>query len=127
MPKQSGAKQLQGALDKKNADGLHQPPVSDQKPELQEDTGRSHIKSPPPRGPPILQRNIEADLRQPPLSYPIAELPGETGVSRTQIYEEIRCGHLVTFKVGARRYARQEAVADWLLLLERLTAEVTGQ
>ena len=58
------------------------------------------------------------DLRQPPLSYPVAELPSETGVSRSQIYEEIRKGHLQTFKVGARRYARYEAVIDWLTRLE---------
>ena len=63
------------------------------------------------------------DLRQPPLSYPVAELPAETGVSRTQIYEEIRKGHLLTFKVGARRYARYEAVMDWLRSLERQTQQ----
>ena len=60
------------------------------------------------------------DLWQPPLSYPIAELPAETGVSRSQIYEEIRKGHLVTFKVGGRRYARYEAVIDWMERLEIL-------
>ena len=62
------------------------------------------------------------DLRQPPLSYPIAELPAETGVSRSVIYTEIRKGHLATFKVGARRYARYEAVLDWMQRLERETA-----
>ena len=59
------------------------------------------------------------DLRQPPLSYPIAELPSETGVSRTQIYGEIRKGHLITFKVGARRYARHDAVIAWMNRLEK--------
>lgn len=78
MSKQSGAEQLQEALNNKNA-----------------------------------------DLYQPPLSYPIAELPAETGVSRSQIYEEIRKGHLLTFKVGARRYARYEAVIDWMTRLEQ--------
>ena len=63
------------------------------------------------------------DLKQPPLSYPVAELPAETGVSRTQIYEEIRKGHLLTFKVGARRYARYEAVMDWLRSLEQQTQQ----
>ena len=62
------------------------------------------------------------DLRQPPLSYPIAELPAETGVSRSVIYTEIRKGHLATFKVGARRYARHEAVVDWMQRLEQETA-----
>jgi hypothetical protein len=62
------------------------------------------------------------DLRQPPLSYPIAELPAETGVSRSVIYTEIRKGHLQTFKVGARRYARHEAVIDWMLRLEQGSA-----
>ena len=38
-----------------------------------------------------------ADLRQPPLSYPIAELPAETGLSRSVIYTEIRKGNLTTF------------------------------
>lgn len=58
------------------------------------------------------------DLRQPPLSYPIAELPSETGVSRSLIYEEIRRGNLITFKVGGRRYARHEAVLEWMTHLE---------
>ena len=59
------------------------------------------------------------DLRQPPLSYPIAELPSETGVSRSVIYTEIRKGNLTTFKVGAKRYARYEAVVDWMTRLEQ--------
>jgi excisionase family DNA binding protein len=63
------------------------------------------------------------DLRQPPLSYPIAELPAETGVSRSVIYTEIRKGHLTTFKVGAKRYARYEAVMDWLKRLEIMTGQ----
>ena len=63
------------------------------------------------------------DLRQPPLSYPIAELPSETGVSRSVIYTEIRKGHLTTFKVGAKRYARYEAVMDWLKRLELMTGQ----
>lgn len=58
------------------------------------------------------------DLRQPPLSYPVAELPAETGVSRSLIYEEIRRGNLITFKVGGRRYARHESVIDWMTRLE---------
>ena len=62
------------------------------------------------------------DLRQPPLSYPVAELPAETGVSRSVIYTEIRKGNLTTFKVGARRYARHDAVIDWMLRLEREAA-----
>ena len=64
-----------------------------------------------------------ADLRQPPLSYPIAELPAETGLSRSVIYTEIRKGKLVTFKVGAKRYARYEAVVDWLSRLELMTRQ----
>ena len=63
------------------------------------------------------------DLRQHPLSYPIAELPSETGVSRSVIYTEIRKGNLTTFKVGAKRYARYEAVMDWLTSLERMTGQ----
>ena len=62
------------------------------------------------------------DLKQPPLSYPIAELPSETGVSRSVIYTEIRKGHLATFKVGARRYARHDAVINWMQRLEQETA-----
>lgn len=64
-----------------------------------------------------------ADLNQRPLSYPIAELPSETGVSRSVIYTEIRKGHLTTFKVGAKRYARYEAVIDWLNRLELMTRQ----
>ena len=67
--------------------------------------------------------NKNADLCQHPLSYPIAELPSETGVSRSVIYTEIRKGNLTTFKVGAKRYARYEAVIDWLTRLERMTSE----
>lgn len=63
-------------------------------------------------------KNTNDDLRQPPLSYPVAELPAETGVSRSKLYEEIRSGHLTTFKVGGRRYARHEAVVDWMTRLE---------
>ena len=59
------------------------------------------------------------DLRQHPLSYPVAELPSETGVSRSVIYTEIRKGNLTTFKVGAKRYARYEAVVDWMTRLEQ--------
>ena len=66
------------------------------------------------------------EMRQRPLSYPIAELPAETGVSRSQIYEEIRKGHLQTFKVGARRYARYEAVRDWMARLEQKTGQGTA-
>ena len=58
------------------------------------------------------------DLKQPPLSYPVAELPSETGVSRSKIYEEIRKGRLLTFKIGGRRFARHEAVINWLTRLE---------
>ena len=62
----------------------------------------------------------QADLIQPPLSYPVPELPGLTGVSRSAIYREIRKGRLATFKLGAKRYARHSSVVDWL---ERLEAE----
>lgn len=65
-----------------------------------------------------MQENND-DLRQPPLSYPVAELPAETGVSRSVIYTEIRKGHLTTFKVGARRYARHDAVMEWMRRLEK--------
>jgi len=70
------------------------------------------------------------DLRQPPLSYPVAELPSETGVSRSRLYEEIRRGNLTTFKLGGRRYARHEAVLEWMTNLEdqaRLPCNVVNQ
>jgi len=60
------------------------------------------------------------DLRRPPISYPVAELPAETGVSRSLIYEEIRRGNLETFKVKGRRYATHQAVIDWI---HRLTLQ----
>ena len=69
-----------------------------------------------------MQEN-DNDLRQPPLSYPIAELPAETGLSRSVIYTEIRKGNLTTFKVGAKRYARYEAVIEWLTRLEMKTSQ----
>ena len=62
-----------------------------------------------------------ADLCQPPLSYPIAELSGETGIPRTAIYEEIRRGNLRTFKVGRKRFATYESVRDWIRCLEEQT------
>ena len=115
MQNKSGAEQLQEALEKKNA-SLNAPPLSDPNPEPQKDTGQQHVMLPRVRGAPL--RNSDADIYQRPLSYPIAELPAETGVSRSQIYEEIRKGHLVTFKVGGRRYARLEAVIQWMADLE---------
>jgi hypothetical protein len=61
------------------------------------------------------------DLSRPPLAYPVAELPAETGVPRTSIYEEIRKGNLATFKVGRKRFATHEAVTDWIRRLEEQT------
>ena len=61
------------------------------------------------------------DLYIPPLSYPVTELPAETGVPRTAIYEEIRKGNLQTFKVGRKRFATHEAVTDWIHRLEEQT------
>ena len=80
---------------------------------MQQASGAAHLQC-------FQQEKEQADLVQPPLSYPVPELPGLTGVSRSVIYTEIRKGHLASFKLGAKRYVRHSSVLDWL---ERLEAE----
>jgi len=46
----------------------------------------------------------------------IAEVSGE---SRNVVFDAIRAGHLKTFLVGRRRFARPEDVRRWVDLLER--------
>ncbi|MEL7030176.1 MAG: excisionase family DNA-binding protein [Pseudomonadota bacterium] len=44
------------------------------------------------------------------------------GVSRTKIFEEIRCGRLRSFKCGARRLIPVEGIKQWISAREEETA-----
>jgi hypothetical protein len=62
------------------------------------------------------------DLSRPPIADPVAEIPAETGAPRTAVYDEIRKGHLRTFKIGRKRFATHEAVLEWIRKLEEQTS-----
>lgn len=53
------------------------------------------------------------------LVYSMNEVAAATGQSRPVVYNAIQRGHLRTYLVGKRRFARAEAVAAWIDLLER--------
>ena len=48
----------------------------------------------------------------------IDEICRTTGESRSVVYSAIREGHLTTFVVGRRRFARPSAVTAWIDFLE---------
>jgi hypothetical protein len=52
------------------------------------------------------------------LKIPIADIPRITGESLPVIYDAVKAGHLVTFLVGRRRFARPEAIRAWVDFLE---------
>ena len=52
------------------------------------------------------------------LKIPLAEIPRVAGESLAVVYDAIRAGHLDTFLVGRRRFARPEAIRDWIDYLE---------
>lgn len=54
-----------------------------------------------------------------PLKIPVADVPSITGESLPVIYDAIRAGHLVTFLVGRRRFARPAAIRAWVDFLEK--------
>ena len=53
-----------------------------------------------------------------PLKVPVAEVPGVTGESMSVVYDAIKRGHLETFLVGRRRFARPAAIRKWVDFLE---------
>lgn len=53
-----------------------------------------------------------------PLKIPLAEIPRITGESLAVVYDAIHTGHLSTFLVGRRRFARPAAIEKWVDYLE---------
>lgn len=56
------------------------------------------------------------------LIYTVAEAEAATGFPHSRLYELIRDGELVTFKVGRRRMISARAVNDLIARLERAAA-----
>ena len=52
------------------------------------------------------------------VSYRIAEAVAATGIPRSTLYEEIRAGHLLTRKLGARQLILAEDLRAFLEQLE---------
>lgn len=52
------------------------------------------------------------------LKLSVPEIVGATGESASVVRDAIAAGHLKTFLVGRRRFARPAAVASWIDLLE---------
>lgn len=52
------------------------------------------------------------------LKLSIANIVAATGESTHVVYDAINAGHLTTFLVGRRRFARPEAVRAWVDYLE---------
>ena len=52
------------------------------------------------------------------LKIPLAEIPRVAGESLAVVYDAIHAGHLKTFLVGRRRFARPAAIGAWIDFLE---------
>jgi len=52
------------------------------------------------------------------LKIPLAQIPHIAGESLAVVYDAINAGHLETFLVGRRRFARPEAIRAWVDYLE---------
>ena len=52
------------------------------------------------------------------LKLGVAEIAASTGESVNAVYDAIKAGHLATFLVGRRRFARPAAVRKWVDYLE---------
>lgn len=52
------------------------------------------------------------------LKIPLAEIPTVARESLAVVYDAIHAGHLKTFLVGRRRFARPEAIRAWVDHLE---------
>lgn len=53
------------------------------------------------------------------LKLSVDEIAEATGEARPLIYRAISSGHLRTFLVGRRRFAKPEAVSAWIDFLQR--------
>lgn len=53
-----------------------------------------------------------------PLKLSLQQICAATGESRDVVFDAIRAGHLETFLVGRRRFARPAAVRIWVDFLE---------
>ena len=53
------------------------------------------------------------------LKITLDEIVAASGESRPVVYDAINAGHLETFLVGRRRFARPEKVRAWVDFLER--------
>jgi hypothetical protein len=53
------------------------------------------------------------------LKWSISDIITATGESRSNVNAAIKCGHIPTFIVGRRRFARPEAVREWVDYLQR--------
>lgn len=53
-----------------------------------------------------------------PLKLSLQQICATTGESRDVVFDAIRAGHLDTFLVGRRRFARPAAVHAWVDYLE---------
>ena len=51
-------------------------------------------------------------------AIPLAEIPAGTGQSTNVVHDAINAGHLETFLVGRRRFARPAAIRKWIDFLE---------
>lgn len=54
-----------------------------------------------------------------PLKLSLQEIAGWTGESLPLLHDAIRSGHLETFLVGRRRFARPASVRKWVDFLEQ--------
>ncbi len=52
------------------------------------------------------------------LKIPLAEIPAVARESLAVVYDAINAGHLATFLVGRRRFARPAAIRAWVDYLE---------
>ena len=53
------------------------------------------------------------------LKWSMTEIVANSGESTPVVYDAINAGHLETFLVGRRRFARPEKVRAWVDFLER--------
>lgn len=53
-----------------------------------------------------------------PLKIPLKDIPRIAGESISVVHDAINVGHLPTFLVGRRRFARPKAISDWVDFLE---------
>lgn len=52
------------------------------------------------------------------LKIPLVDIPRVAGESLAVVYDAINAGHLKTFLVGRRRFARPESIRAWVDYLE---------